>query len=480
MKHFSIILTTLLLISAFRISASNGYETIVMTDTESDDSFYLPSDTFSEERPQEEYQEVVYVPNTSTLHIPININVSLLEKKLNDNFSGLIYEDNNIEDDSLMIQAWKESDFKISYDENILRYTVPIRVWIKKRFGLGFTHTDQVIEGTISLNMQTAINFSKDWGLLTKTEILNHEWIKKPVLKFGVVEIPITSIVDRIIQGNKEFMNKTIDETVKKNVPLQDYIQQIWLSIQDPIDISDTGYKAWIKITPKDLYTTPIKGSNGQINTTIGIQCLAEIFMDNPPVVRMKASQMPRFRMYTTTDEQIRVNLLADIPYTTIDSIAREIMIGETFGEGRHAISVDSLEIFGQNEKMVIGVRAKGFINGTIYLNGVPYFDQASASIRIKEVDYYLKTKNMLAKIVNLFYKKGLKKMIEEKLIISLKDEIALIKEASRDELFNKRIMEDVYMNGLLNELNVDNIYLTPRGLKVGVTLSGRFNVRIE
>ncbi len=445
-----------------------------LTDTLATDS------VFYEERPEETYEEVVYTPKQSVLHIPISINVSLLERKLNENFNGLLYEDDNIEDDSLMIRAWKENDFKIAYNQNILNYKIPVKIWIKKRFGLGFTHTDQEIEGTINMEMQTAINFSKDWGLITKTEMLQYNWIKKPVLKLGIIDIPITSIVDKILKNNKQLLNESVDETVKQYVPLQSYIQEIWESIQNPIDISTSGYKAWLKITPKNLYTTPIVGSQGQINTTIGVKCLSEIYMDVPPKAGQKETKMPRFQMYTNTDKQIKVNLLADVPYTTVDSIANDIMRNETFGEGRHTIIVDSMEIFGQKEKMMIGVHVHGFIKGAIYLEGIPYFEKSSTSIRIKDVEYKIKTKNVLAKIVNLFYKKGLKKMIEEKIIISLKDEIALIKDSSRNELFNKELMEDVYMNGMLNEVNVEDIFLTKTGLKIGIVLSGKINVRVE
>ena len=42
-------------------------------------------------------------------------------------------EDNNIEDDSLMVKAWKERDFKITYVDNVLNYEIPVKIWIKKR-----------------------------------------------------------------------------------------------------------------------------------------------------------------------------------------------------------------------------------------------------------------------------------------------------------------------------------------------------------
>ena len=112
-----------------------------------------------EDRPEETYVPVVYTPRTSILHIPIEINMALMEKIINDNFQGLIYEDNDIEDDSLMIKAWKEQDFMITYDGNELTYRVPIKLWIKKRFDLGITTTDREIEGSISMTFKTKIAF---------------------------------------------------------------------------------------------------------------------------------------------------------------------------------------------------------------------------------------------------------------------------------------------------------------------------------
>lgn len=488
MKYFYTILTILLCSQlAFAkksVAPQSTKEPIEEADTLliGNEEFTITEDSLQSHdiKPEEEYEEVIYKPKTSTLHIPININVSLLERKLNENFSGLLYEDADITDDSLMISAWKERDFKLAYDKNILNYKIPIKIWIKKRFGLGFTHTDQEIEATIDLDMKTVINFSKDWGLITKTEILGYNWIKKPVLKLGIIEIPITPFVDKIINGNKTLINETIDNTVKEYVPIQNYIQDIWTGVQDPIDISASGFKAWIKLTPEKLYCTPITGSQGHITTTIGIKSLIEVYMDNPPKVKEKVTKMPQLQMFSSTDEQVKVNLLADVPYSTIDSMGNAIMAGEVFGEGRRSITVEKMQIYGQNEKMMIGVTVKGFINGTIYLEGVPYFEKSTTSIRIKEVDYKLQTKNVFAKIVNLFYKKGLKRIIEEKLIISLKDEFALVKEMSRTELFNKQLVDDVYLNGMLNTLDVEDLFLTPKGLKVGIVFSGKMSIRIE
>ena len=124
--------------------------------------------------------------------------------------------------------------------------------------------------------------------------------------------------------------------------------------------------------------------------------------------------------------------------------------------------------------------QVSGFINGKIYLTATPYFDQATSSIKMRDVDYRITTKNVLAKIVNLFYKKGLKKKIEENLVFSLKEELSLVKEMSRSELFNMEVFKNVHVNGFVDKLNVNKIFLTEEGIKVDLDLKGKLNVKMQ
>lgn len=435
---------------------------------------------FVEERPEEIYNEVVYTPKKSILHIPIEINMALMEKIINDNFQGLIYEDDDIEDDSLMTKAWKERDFRIAYDGNELTYSVPLKLWIKKRFDLGITTTDREIEGSISMTFKTKIAFSKDWSILSETKIVDYQWLKTPTIKIIGMNVPIKMIAEKLIKDYQEEIGKEIDKSITKYIPLKEYVQSIWESVQDPIDISTADYKAWIRTTPQQLYSTPIEGQYGILQTTLGIHCLMEVFMGKTPRLATKATHIPPYKQYKTTDEKFSINILGDIPFEMVDSVAKSIMIGETFGDGRHQIKVDSIEVYGQEEQLIIGLQVSGFINGKIYLNGKPYFDQESSSIRVSDVDFKISTKNFLAKIVNLFYRKGIKRKLEENLVFSLKEELSLVKEMTRSELFNMEIMKNVRLNGYLETLNVNKIFLAKEGIKVDLDLRGKMSVKMQ
>ena len=82
--------------------------------------------------------------------------------------------------------------------------------------------------------------------------------------------------------------------------------------------------------------------------------------------------------------------------------------------------------------------------------------------------------------MANLFYKKGLIRIIEERVVIPIDEYLNLAKEMGSSELFDMELMENVRMNGLLNQLNVTEIAPTIKGLKIRLFLSGKIKIRVE
>jgi hypothetical protein len=90
------------------------------------DSLEIDSTTI--EAPEEVYDKFYYIPRTSTIHIPMSINIPLIERRLNEAFSGLIYNDSIIDDDGLKLKAWKTRNIKLKYQADTLLYTIPVKI----------------------------------------------------------------------------------------------------------------------------------------------------------------------------------------------------------------------------------------------------------------------------------------------------------------------------------------------------------------
>lgn len=430
--------------------------------------------------PEEVYDKFYYIPRTSTIHIPLSINIPLIERRLNESFSGLIYHDSIIEDDGLKLKAWKTKDIRIRYQGDTLFYTIPIKIWAIKRFDLGLTTTDQELNAEISIDFQTTINFSKDWKLLTRTTILDHKWLSKPTIKILGMNMSITFIADKLIASNKKEFNKEIDKALNEQIPIAEYMGEIWQTLQEPIESDASGYKIWIVPSPENIYCTPIRGDLGKLTTTLGIKTKLDLFVGNKNPGSRTKTQLPQLKMYASCVDTIDMGVLTDLPYYLMDSVAMDLLKGSKFGEGRHTIVVDTIFFYGNKDKLVIGLGVAGFINGKIYLEGVPYFSKENVSIKIKDVDYKLDTKNVLAKIVNLFYKRKLKERLENEFELSLREEFESIKQFGRNSIFDTEIFPDIKINGRLDEVDVEKIRITPEGLKINLDISGKLRLSVD
>ena len=77
---------------------------------------------------------------SSTIAVPIVIDIKDLEVKINKELVGLIYEDKSFEDnnnDNMKVSAWKRDNFRIQLNGNEIEYHIPLKLSIQiKKFGV--------------------------------------------------------------------------------------------------------------------------------------------------------------------------------------------------------------------------------------------------------------------------------------------------------------------------------------------------------
>jgi hypothetical protein len=434
------------------------------------------------EAPVESYQAVEYVPKVSTMNVPIELDLNLIRKMLNDNLKGLLYEDNNLEDDNLMLKAWKIRDFDLKYDKNAFVYSVPLKLWIKTGFninklGIAFSEYKE-FEAQIVLNFRTSISLNKNWEVVSNTTIDSYQWISKPIMKVGAFEIPITTIANSLINANKTTLNKEIDLALRKNIVLRDYVQQLWEKVQNPIKVSDE-YKTWLKISPVEISGTPIRGSNDKITMDVGLKSTVETFVGKEPSVKINKA-LPVYRIVDATNQSFEINLLSQIEYGTADSLAKKTLIGQTFSEGKYKVTILDLNIYGQGPRLVVAIKLKGSFNGTVYFTAIPYYEKETQSIKMKDFDFDYKTHNVLFGSFKWLCKGAFKGLIESKMVFPMSKYLAEIKTTLQPSLSNIQLHKNVTAKCTLNDIHIDDIFLINDGMKIAVSINGKLKIIVQ
>ena len=420
-------------------------------------------------------------PQSSTMNLPINIKISALEKAINSEITGLIYQDNSFDNygkDDLKVKVWKKDKIRLALKDNTISYYVPLKLWIAVRYGvLGFTDT-KAVEGAIALNMETKFNIEEDWQLVTKTTLKNYKWLETPKLDLGIAKMSITYVADRVLATNKKMLTESIDEQIKKNLDIKSYANDAWKMAQDPI-LLDSTYSAWLRLTPESVEMTPFKSINGIIKSTIGIKAISEVLIGDEPVV-MKKSKLPPFKEVSKIDDNFSISLTTDIPYAEAEQLAESKLVGETFSQGKKSVTVQDIGVFGKDGKLMVSAALTGKVKGSIYMTGKPVYNPETSTIELQDFDFDLKSKNILHKSANWLLHSTILKRIEPYLNFPMEETLTSSKKMVEDNLSNYEVVKGILLNGKLDEMDIQGIHLTETGIKVLISANGKIELNVE
>ena len=421
------------------------------------------------EKHPESYNPGNFSLRYSYINIPVEYDIRNLEKLVNKQFTGLIYADTSFDNnnkDDLMIKAWKMGDFKLNLVKNELFYQIPLRLWIKKRFeigtfGISFSDTKEVT-AEIVLKFKTHVTLNKNWTLSTVTFSDGYEWVTTPKLQLGPINVPIPFLADLIVKSNQSTVNKEIDNALHSALDLHQYIGTAWSDMQKPIRVS-ADYPLWAKITPVELSTIPLSGSaTGIINQSIGIKATTELFYGREPEYTIN-STLPDINIISKLDNSFKVNLPVDITFEHLNNLAKQQMKGYKITQGKYTITINDLEIYGNNDNLVVAVDVSGNVNGKLYLTGKPYYDKASSTLRLLDLDFDIKTKNVLVKSASWLFKHGLKETLQKKLEYPIGEQLQQTKKELITYLDQNRKLDMFTLSGSIQSLDLDGIIISKK-----------------
>ena len=436
------------------------------------------------EKPVENYGSINYVLKPSVINIPLSIDIKNVEVLLNNKITGLVYEDNSLEDnggDNLMVKAWKKDKISINYSNYQLAYRVPLKLWIKAgfkiaKFGLEVSNYRE-INAEIALKYRTTLMLNKDWTVASKTYSDGYEWISAPVMKVGPVDINIRFIADMILKTNKEKITGAIDKGIKDYVNIRKYVSDSWQMIQKPYKVNDE-YNIWLKITPQNIMTMPFSGVNNQLEITLGIKGITELHIGSMPDTSINRS-LPPLSIVNKMENNFLINANIKVPFTLINYITKRELNGKTFTNGKQSVLINNINIYGSDGYFIVDLSLLGSIKGNVYLKGTPYFDDSLKTITVKDLDFDLKTKNVLLKSASWMLHHNLIKMIQPKLVYSVAKEYGEAKNTISKKLSNYQITEGFVLKGSLNDILVDSMYINKEAANIIISVDGTLKIEL-
>ncbi len=239
--------------------------------------------------------------------------------------------------------------------------------------------------------------------------------------------------MDSVVNGlDFSSTTKSLADRINKKIPLDKY--------------------GFLKINPSAVKMGTMNSVKDTLQAVLGISCYPELHSDStnnytasflPPL--QNSAVMPGIAVYT--------NARYDYPF--INSIINQLVKDTSFViEGRQVI-IKNVQLNGaDNGKVEILVDFDGDKKGSLYLTGTPQLDTASQVIIIPDLDYSLKSNNLILNLGKTFFSNKILHALREKATISITDLVEQNRK-SIDAQLNKKIMEGVFSIGSLKDIRV-------------------------
>lgn len=428
---------------------------------------------------------IVYNNVPSFISLPINIKLKDIENQTNNLLNGLIYEDNNIEDDDIEMKIWKLAPITIKNNnaDNSEKITtiLPLKATVKyrigtKTMGVSLYNTKEFnLNGILTLNSK--VNLS-NWKLKTQTELSSLDWNESPTMTVFGKNMPVTYLINPSIKLFKSKIEKKIDEAIEKSMDFKPNVLAALEKICTPFQMNE-AYESWLRIVPVEIYSTASHLKNDSFLLQMGMKCNMETIIGQAPESKFDANKIT-LKAVTKIPNQITANIVAVSSYADASRIMKKNFAGEEFASGTRKVKVQDVNIWHKSGKMVIALDLTGSINGTIYLAGFPKYDSEKKEIYFDELDYVLDTKNKLMRTANWLAQGIILRKIKESCRYSIKPNLEEGKKTMLNYLNNYSPMAGVYVNGKMDDIQFQKIELSHNAIIAFVKVNGEINISVD
>lgn len=432
-----------------------------------------------------EASPLVYEHSPSFINIPISVKLKDIENQTNALLKGLIYEDNTIEDDDIEIKIWKLAPITIKNDENSkgnkIKITLPLKAKIKYRvgtstLGMNLYKTNEFnLNGVVTLTSDLGLT---NWQLKSKTDLKSLEWVESPSMVVFGKNVPVTYLINPAITIFKSKIEKSIDTSIEESMDFKPNVLSAIEKLTEPFKMSD-DYESWLRIVPIEIYATDAKLEKDNVLLQMGMKCQMETIIGQQPKSKFDASKIvlkPVIKM----PNHVTSNIIAISTYKDASKIMTKNFNGQEFSSGSKKIVVQKVNIWHKNASMVIALDVIGSVNGTIYLSGIPKYDEQKREIYFEQLEYVLDTKNKLISTANWLAKGLILKRIQESCRYSIQPNIDEGTQTILSYLNNYSPMPGVFVNGKMDAFEFEKIQLTNNAILAFMKINGQISVTVN
>lgn len=334
----------------------------------------------------------------------------------------------------------------------------------------GFEETERKVQVGFSSTFRMQNNYILNSGIIRKEP--------RPLDKCSVCfwGEDITAEVMKGLKAELDASKKIMEDSFR-TVSLRPYVQKAWDMLNDVYTIPNVGYFA---LHPKKLRMENINARNDFLNISIGISATPVISFSKPEIIPSKVPDLTP----ANNPGGFNIYLEAALQYDSLSQVLNSYLVEKRIdvAEGiiKKHIIIKNAAVTGDAEgNMVISLDFTGSFNGTVYFTGKPVYNSEKKSIEILNLDYDLKTKNLLLKTAKWLFNKRISGELEKYTSFDLSQYYDTASKTMNNWL-NREWTRGISGTGSVSELKLTSLYALPEHLLIRSNCTGTLSVLVR
>lgn len=366
---------------------------------------------------------------------------------------SLLVGTTELEDYGVKLALSRFDSSQIKMVGRALSIDVPLNVVLFKTTMLGTL----TAAGKIVMKFESDLDIDPNWNLISFTTLDDHEWIQEPKFRAGIFSIPITRITDGVIRRTKDFMTRGIDESLKENFSLREYVDEVTDILLTPYKL-DSTFGGWIYMMADSTFLAPAIDEKDYSCSKFYAPMYMKVQSTYPYDINNESISPPIFSWNNNIPDSTKFRVRVDMRYDYLTELAKKNFLNQTFKNGDKEVKIEDLIIYGEDNLLKVACKTSGSFNGNVIIGGIPVYEDNI--LQAKNLDLDIKTKNIFHKTGSFLAKGFIRNQLNKILYFDITDYLQQAKDEIELKLSDLKDSHHITVDIGWGEIDINSIQI--------------------
>ena len=327
-------------------------------------------------------------------------------------------------------------------------------------------------EPRVDIGYKASLQLKPDYNIAARLQPFEPKPLDKCTVCFWKHDI--TPVVMKQLKEQLKDAGKEIEDSLN-GINLRPQFQQLWNILNTGIRMYDMGY---LKINPEKIRISTLRARNDSLNISVGISARPLISLAKSADYKTVIPDISDFSQ--RSGFSIFIDAIMD--YDSLSLLLTRALNGKRINmdkAGKYII-IDKCGIYGaDNERLIIKIQFTGSETGIMYLTGKPVFDKEKNNIVVKQIDFDVKTRDLLIKTARWLFNRRIINELNKYASFDIQGYTDTVL-SKVNTAMNREWQKGISSSGKVNSLQVINIYPFKNSFILRCNAKGQLSIRID